>query len=250
MSLSSPPQHTVAWQGLGPPQRGHGAEMLPWPPPAAPALSTGGFWGDPLSGTGPEPPQERCRASRPPPHTDTQGPASHQPHAVTSSRAVAHHRSAARVPPPTNLLSSLKSPKPAAPPNPKKAGKGPEAEEGTALPFGLSRGDSQRRGHQTVTAVPPRPPRVLGATLLPQGSAQHQGGGKGLEIKNSDRAGDSPGQEEPTGTPRWSPGVTGWHGDRRHGDSRPLSAALLALLQQLDDLGDALLGDLWGQRSR
>lgn len=183
MSLSSPPQHTVAWQGSGPPQRGHGAEMLPRPPPAAPALSTGGFWGDPLSGTGPEPPQERCRASRPPPRTDTQGPASHQPHAVTSSRAVAHHRSAARVPPPTNLLSSLKSPKPAAPPNPKKAGKGPEAEEGTALPFGLSRGDSQRRGHQTVTAVPPRPPRVLGATLRPPRLYPAPGGGKRLRIK-------------------------------------------------------------------
>lgn len=226
--------------------------MLPRPPPAAPTLSTGGFWGDPLSGTGPEPPQERCRASRPPPRTDTQGPASRQPHAVTSSRAVAHHLSAARIPPPTNLLSSppLRSPKPAAPPYPKKAGKGPEAEEGTALPFGLSRGDSQRRGHKTVTAVPPRPPRVPGATLRPPGLCPAPGGGKGLEIKNSNRAGDSPGQEEPAGTPHWSPGASGWHGDRRHGDSRPLSAALLALLQQLDDLGDALLGDLKGQRSR
>lgn len=69
-------------------------------------------------------------------------------------------------------------------------------------------------------------------------------------MKNSDRAGDSPGQEEPVGTPRGSPGATGRHGDSRHGDSWPLSAALLALLQQLDDLDDALLRDLRGQMSR
>lgn len=38
-------------------------------------------------------------------------------------------------------------------------------------------------------------------------------------------------------TPRW---------DSQCGDSQPLSALLLPLLQQLDDLGDALLGDLPG----
>lgn len=51
---------------------------------------------------------------------------------------------------------------------------------------------------------------------------------------NKHRAGDNPVQE---GTGTVSPHT--W----------PLSAALLALLQQLDDLCDALLRDLWGQRS-
>lgn len=39
------------------------------------------------------------------------------------------------------------------------------------------------------------------------------------------------------GTARW---------DSQRGDRRPLSATLLPLLQQLDHLGDALLGDLPG----
>lgn len=39
-------------------------------------------------------------------------------------------------------------------------------------------------------------------------------------------------------------GTAGW--DSQHGDSRPLSATLLPLLQQLDHLSDALLGDLPG----
>lgn len=43
----------------------------------------------------------------------------------------------------------------------------------------------------------------------------------------------------------WGGGETArW--DSQRGDSRPLSAALLPLLQQLDDLSDALLGDLRG----
>lgn len=178
MSLSRPPNTRWPDRGRGHPEGDTGLKCCPGHLPQ-PLLSALEGLGRSPERDGSRTPQKRCRASQPPPRTDTQGPTSCQPHAVTSSRAVAHHRSGARIPPTPPLLTTTQIPQICHSPHPKKARKGPEAEEGTALPFGLSRGDSQRRGRNTVTAVPPRPPRVpgvQGATLRPPGSAQHQGG--------------------------------------------------------------------------
>lgn len=80
--------------------------------------------------------------------------------------------------------------------------------------------------HKATMSPKPPPPQHRGAILCPALSC---GGSLKLKINEYEWGGGD--------TPRW---------DSQCGDSQPLSALLLPLLQQLDDLGDALLGDLPG----
>lgn len=92
-----------------------------------------------------------------------------------------------------------------------------------------------QQDHCPVAMRPPGPhiPSRQGAMLPPP--LPHTMGS--LNIKTKGCGGGEEGQGHPPVPPHWA---------TRHGDNRPLSAAVLALLQQLDDLGNALLRDLPG----